>query len=57
MAAARSATIAAFQMVGAGEDNEIALPIIVFIFDKLAHCNNFIAYALYRGLRFIGESS
>jgi hypothetical protein len=57
MAAARSATIAAFQMVGAGKDNEIALPIKFFIFDKLAHCNNFIASTLYRGLRLIGESS
>jgi hypothetical protein len=57
VAATRTATIAAFQMVGAGEDNEIAFPIKVFIFDKLAHCNNFIASALYRGLRLIGESS
>jgi hypothetical protein len=49
--------MAAFQMVEAGEDNEIAFPIKFFIFDKLAHCNNFIASALYRGLRLIGESS
>jgi hypothetical protein len=57
VAAARSATIAAFQMVDACEDNEIAFPIKVYIFDKIAHCNNFIASALYRGLRLIGASS
>jgi hypothetical protein len=57
MAAARSATIAAFQMVEAGEDNEIAFPIKVLIFDKLAHCYNFIASVPYRGSRLIGESS
>jgi len=44
-------------MVEAGEDNEIAFPIKVFIFDKLAHCNNFIASALYCGLCLVGESS
>jgi hypothetical protein len=44
-------------MVEAGEDNEIAFPIKVSIFGKLAHCNNFIASALYRGLHVIGESS
>jgi hypothetical protein len=44
-------------MVAAGEDKETALPIKVFIFDKLAHCNNFIPSALYDGLRLIGGSS
>jgi len=44
-------------MVEAGEDNEIAFPIKVIIFGKLAHCNNFIAPALYRRLRLVGESS
>jgi hypothetical protein len=44
-------------MVAAGEDNETAFPIKVYIFDKLAHCNNFIASALHDGLRLIGWSS
>ena len=57
VAAARSATITALQMVEACEDNEIAFRIKVFIFDKLAHCNYFIAPALDRGLRLLGKSS
>jgi hypothetical protein len=57
VAASRSTTIATLQMVEAGEDNETAFPIKVFIFDKLAHCNYFIASALYDGLRLIGGSS
>jgi hypothetical protein len=44
-------------MVEAGEDDEIAFPVIIFAFDKLAHCNSFIASALYCGLRLIGDSS
>jgi hypothetical protein len=44
-------------MVEAGEDDETAFPIKVFIFDKLVHCNSFIASALYRGLRLIGNPS
>jgi hypothetical protein len=57
VATARSATVSALQMVDAGEDDEIAFPIKVFAFDKLAHCNNFIASALYCGLPLIGDSS
>jgi hypothetical protein len=44
-------------MVEAREDNETAFPIKVFIFDKLAHCNNFIDSAPDDGLRLIGGSS
>jgi len=44
-------------MVAAGEDNETAFPIKIYIFGKLAHCNNFIASALYDGLSLIGGSS
>jgi hypothetical protein len=44
-------------MMAAGEDDEIAFPIKVLIFDKLAHCNSFIAAALYRGFRLIGDPS
>jgi hypothetical protein len=44
-------------MVEAGEDNESAFTVKVFIFDRLAHCNSFIASALYRGLRLIGDPS
>jgi hypothetical protein len=44
-------------MIEAGEDDETAFPIKVFIFDKLAHCNNFIASALFRELRLIGDPS
>jgi hypothetical protein len=57
VSAARATTIAALQMVEAGEDNEIVFPIKVFIFDKLAHCDSFIASASYRRLRLIGNPS
>jgi hypothetical protein len=48
MAAARTATIPAFQMVETGEDNEVAFPVKFFIFDKIGHFDNFIASAWYR---------
>jgi hypothetical protein len=57
VAAARAATIPSLQMIKACEDNETAFPIKVFIFDKLVHCNSFIASALFRGLRLIGDPS
>jgi len=44
-------------MVEAGEDNETAFLVKVFIFDKIAHCNSFIASVLYCGLRLIGDPS
>jgi hypothetical protein len=44
-------------MVAAREDDEIAFPVKVFAFDELAHCNRFIASALYCELRLIGGPS
>jgi hypothetical protein len=44
-------------MVEASEDDETAFPIKVFIFDKLVHCNSFIAAVFYRGLHRIGNPS
>lgn len=38
-----------FQMVEAGEDNEIAFAIKVFTFDELAHFDIYAASALYYG--------
>jgi hypothetical protein len=57
VAAARAATISALQVIAASEDDETAFPIKVFIFDKLVHCNSFIASALFRELRLIGDPS
>ena len=44
-------------MAKAREDDEIAFTVKIFAFDKLTHCNSFIAPALYRGLRLIGDPS
>src|SRR5262249_58157240 len=46
-AKARAATIAAFQMIEACEDNEIAFPVKVFIFDKLVHRDSFITSSFH----------